>query len=195
MTGHMGWGHMGWGHMGWGHMGWVWGWGLAVTLVLAAPAARAADSKVAMALATPTGPGDSIGDITISQSASGAMFTLNLKKLPPGPHGFHVHEKGSCGPATVNNVAVPAGAAGGHWDSGHTGKHEGPAGAGHSGDLPVLVAGGDGTASQSLTASRIKDIALLKGHALMILLNGDNYSDQPAALGGGGARFACGVIN
>lgn len=28
----------------------------------------------------------------------------------------------------------------------------------------------------------------------MIHKGGDNYSDEPAALGGGGARFACGVI-
>ena len=56
------------------------------------------------------------------------------------------------------------------------------------------MAAGDGTASQSLSAPRIKDIALLKGHALMIHLNGDNYSDTPKPLGGGGDRVACGVI-
>ncbi len=32
--------------------------------------------------------------------------------------------------------AVAAGAAGGHYDPQHTGKHEGPLGAGHLGDLP-----------------------------------------------------------
>ena len=29
----------------------------------------------------------------------------------------------------------------------------------------------------------------------MIHAGGDNYSDQPQPLGGGGARIACGVIN
>jgi Cu-Zn family superoxide dismutase len=43
-------------------------------------------------------------------------------------------------------------------------------------------------------APRIKDIQALKGHALMIHAGGDNYSDQPKPLGGGGARIACGVI-
>ena len=175
------------GRLGWGLLG--------AALLVAGPAARAADIKLTMLQATPTGTGGSIGDITISQSANGAMFTLNLKDLLPGAHGFHVHENGSCGPATVNDAVIPAGAAGGHWDSGHTGKHAGPVGAGHIGDLPVLIAETDGTASQSLVAPRIKDIAVLKGHALMIHLKGDNYSDEPAPLGGGGPRFACGVIN
>ena len=31
-------------------------------------------------------------------------------------------------------------------------------------------------------------------HALMIHVGGDNFHDHPAALGGGGARMACGVI-
>jgi Cu-Zn family superoxide dismutase len=34
----------------------------------------------------------------------------------------------------------------------------------------------------------------LRGHALMIHEGGDNYSDQPKPLGGGGARIACGVV-
>jgi Cu-Zn family superoxide dismutase len=28
----------------------------------------------------------------------------------------------------------------------------------------------------------------------MVHVGGDNYSDKPKPLGGGGARFACGVI-
>jgi Cu-Zn family superoxide dismutase len=28
----------------------------------------------------------------------------------------------------------------------------------------------------------------------MLHAGGDNYADQPAALGGGGARMACGVV-
>ena len=171
------------------------GLSLAVALLLGATAAMAADFTVPMTLVTPTGTGASVGAITVGQDANGAMFKLNLKSLPPGPHGFHVHENGQCAPTTMNGTAIPAGAAGGHWDSDHTNKHEGPAGAGHIGDLPVLEAAADGTASQSLSAPRIKDIAVLKGHALMIHQHGDNYSDQPAALGGGGPRIACGVIN
>ena len=42
-------------------------------------------------------------------------------------------------------------------------------------------------------APRLK-VADLKGKSLMIHAGGDNYSDTPAPLGGGGARAACGVV-
>jgi Cu-Zn family superoxide dismutase len=94
----------------------------------------------------------------------------------------------------ANNVRIPGGAAGSHLDPDHTGKHEGPSGAGHLGDLPVLDVQADGTANQTLTAPRLKNVDVLKGRALMIHAGGDNYADAPAQLGGGGGRFACGVI-
>jgi hypothetical protein len=37
-------------------------------------------------------------------------------------------------------------------------------------------------------------LADVKGRSIMIHVGGDNYSDQPAPLGGGGARIACGVV-
>ena len=43
-------------------------------------------------------------------------------------------------------------------------------------------------------APRFK-LSELKGHALVIHAGGDNYSDTPEKLGGGGARIACGVIS
>ena len=163
---------------------------LAVTQV-----AAAADMRADMNRTTQAGPGEPVGDIVVAPGAGGTVLKLNLRGLPPGPHGFHVHENGACGPTTANGNPVPAGAAGGHWDTDHTGRHEGPHGQGHNGDLPVLDVATDGTATQSLTAPRIKDASQLKGHALVIHAGGDNYSDQPAALGGGGGRIACGVIS
>ena len=62
------------------------------------------------------------------------------------------------------------------------------------GDLPALIVTADGKAAQPLLAPKIKNLAELKGHALMIHAGGDNHSDHPAPLGGGAARFACGVI-
>ncbi len=83
--------------------------------------------------------------------------------------------------------------AGGHFDPDKTGKHEGPDGAGHKGDLPALVVAADGSATQPVVAPHLKT-ADLAGHALMIHAGGDNYSDQPTKLGGGGGRVACGVV-
>ena len=83
-------------------------------------------------------------------------------------------------------------AAGGHFDPANTGKHLGPQGEGHKGDMPALVVGADGKATKSIIAPHLT-VADVKGHAVMIHAGGDNYSDQPAPLGGGGARIACGV--
>jgi len=45
----------------------------------------------------------------------------------------------------------------------------------------------------SLLAPRLQ-LTDLAGRSLMIHAGGDNYSDTPAALGGGGPRAACGVV-
>jgi Cu-Zn family superoxide dismutase len=63
-------------------------------------AASAADLKAQMRRATPTGPGDVIATVTVSQSAKGATFKTDLQGLTPGPHGFHVHDNGTCEPST-----------------------------------------------------------------------------------------------
>src|SRR5438445_10705916 len=130
---------------------------IAVVLCLACSAgvAGAAEVRAEMRQATPTGPGDPIGTVTISDSPAGATVKTALKGLPAGPHGFHIHENGSCQPGTANNQPVPAGAAGGHFDPQKSGKHEGPQGSGHLGDLPVLQVAADGSANQALTAPPI----------------------------------------
>lgn len=84
-------------------------------------------------------------------------------------------------------------AAGGHFDPGHAGKHLGPAGAGHKGDLPALSVADDGKATKVVVAPNLK-LADIAGHAIVIHAGGDNYLDDPKPLGGGGARIACGVV-
>ncbi len=167
--------------------------GLTLFLTTTLPAA-AADISVTMRKATQDGTSDTLGIITITASSSGATFQLDLHGLPPGPHGFHVHDNANCGPTLMGGVRIPAGAAGDHFDPENTGKHAGPMGDGHLGDLPVIDVGPGGTAKQSLIAPRIKDIEVLHKHALVIQIGGDNYSDSPARDGGGGGRFACGLI-
>jgi len=157
--------------------------------------AQSADKLQApMSLATPSGPGKMIGNVTITESKNGLVFTPALTDLPAGPHGFHVHETGSCGADQKDGKAVPAGAAGGHYDPSGSKHHAGPTGDGHMGDLPPLVVGGNGGASVAVTAPRLTRLADVKGKALMIHAGGDNYADKPTPLGGGGARIACGII-
>ena len=167
---------------------------LAIIALLASAGAQAASEKVEMNLVTAQGIGQSIGSVRINETDKGLEFTPDLKALPPGEHGFHVHAKGSCEPAMKEGKPSAAEAAGGHLDPQNTGKHEGPEGAGHLGDLPVLVVNNDGKATDSVIAPRLKKLDEVKGKALMVHVGGDNMSDQPKPLGGGGARYACGVI-
>src|SRR4051794_27152752 len=155
----------------------------------------AQELKATMRAITEQGIGEPLGMVVISQTAGGASFAPQLHGLPAGEHGFHVHAHGDCGAGPNTEGKVAAGMhAGGHWDPGDTKAHLGPAGAGHLGDLPVLVVQPDGSATAPVVAPRITDVSQLAGKALMIHAGGDNYSDQPKPLGGGGARIACGVI-
>ncbi|EMU1127135.1 TPA: superoxide dismutase [Cu-Zn] SodC [Citrobacter koseri] len=167
---------------------------LAMLTLLACAGAQAASEEVTMNLVTSQGVGQSIGSVTIAETDKGLEFTPDLKALPPGEHGFHIHANGSCQPAIKEGKASAAEAAGGHFDPHNTGKHEGPEGAGHMGDLPVLVVNNDGIATMPVTAPRLKSLDEIKDKALMIHVGGDNMSDQPKPLGGGGERYACGVI-
>ncbi|MET3130860.1 Cu-Zn family superoxide dismutase [Oxalobacteraceae bacterium GrIS 1.11] len=135
-----------------------------------------------------------IGEVSVSESPYGLVFTPALSGLPAGIHGFHIHENASCDPAQKDGKPVAALAAGGHWDTEKTNRHAGPYGNGHIGDLPALYVSADGKASYPVLAPRLHTLNEIRGHALMLHLAGDNHADQPAALGGGGARLACGVI-
>ena len=167
---------------------------LAILALVVSAGAQAASDEVEMNLVTPQGVGQSIGTVTITETDKGLEFTPALNALPPGEHGFHVHAKGSCQPAMKEGKPSAAEAAGGHLDPHQSGKHEGPDGMGHLGDLPVLVVNNDGNATDTVVAPRLKKLDEVKGKALMIHVGGDNMSDQPKPLGGGGARYACGVI-
>ncbi len=126
-----------------------------------------------------------IGDIIAKDTKYGLLLSPNLKGLTPGVHGFHVHQHPSCDHGSMD--------AGAHLDPSNTGKHLGPYNdKGHLGDLPALTVNSDGVANLPVVAPRLKT-ADIKEHALMIHVGGDNYSDNPK-LGGGGDRFACGVV-
>lgn len=139
------------------------------------------------------GVGQAVGTVAVSESRYGVVFTPDLAGLPPGMHGFHLHETANCAPKEKDGKPVPALAAGGHYDPAGSKRHDLPWGDGHLGDLPALVVDANGEATYPMLAPRLK-LADLKGRALIIHAGGDNHADQPAPLGGGGGRLACGVI-
>ena len=144
-----------------------------------------ADISIPMYLTAKQGLGKPIGSITATESPYGVLLTPNLHGLPPGLHGFHLHENPSC---LDNGMA-----AGDHLDPTHSKQHLGPYGKGHLGDLPALEVDNNGNASLPLLAPRLR-LMELKNHALIIHAGSDNYADVPTKLGGGGMRIACGVI-
>lgn len=152
-----------------------------------------ADTTVEMFMVDAKGAGANIGQVTISESKYGLVFTPSLKGLPPGLHGFHLHQNPDCGPKEKDGEMVPALAAGGHYDPTESNRHDTPWGEGHLGDLPALYVDAEGNAGEPVLAPRLKT-ADLAGRSLMVHMGGDNHSDHPAPLGGGGARIACGVV-
>jgi len=150
--------------------------------------AYAAEFNVDVHSVDAKGVGSSLGAIAVKETGQGLVFTPKLKGLPPGQHGFHVHENPACAPGEKDGKIQAGLAAGGHYDPDQTGKHLGPDGQGHRGDLPMLSVAGDGAATQPVTSRRLTG-ADVAGRSLIIHADPDNYGDQP-----GGARIACGVI-
>ena len=158
-----------------------------LTMSFVASASIAPPIVVPMYATAQSGVGESVGSVEISETAEGLLFTPHLHGLSPGAHGFHVHEFASCADDGMK--------AGGHLDPLKTGKHLGPDNnLGHLGDLPLLMVKSDGTASTPVLAKRLKVFSDIDKRSLMIHEGGDNYSDKPTKLGGGGGRMVCGVI-
>jgi superoxide dismutase, Cu-Zn family len=166
---------------------------LALVAASAVALSAHADFKVNINAIDAKGAGPNLGTIAVSEAKDGGVvFTPALSGLSPGPHGFHVHVNPTCEAKEKDGKLEPGEGAGAHYDPGKSGKHAGPQGTGHKGDLPPLVADSTGNMKTAVVAPRLK-LAELKNRALIIHVGGDNSTDEPAN-GGGGKRIACGVI-
>lgn len=134
--------------------------------------------------------GATLGTIALRSADGGVALGGTLSGLPPGEHGFHVHQTGRCGPdfSAAGEHFAPAANAHGFDAEG------GP----HAGDLRNLDVGDDGSVTVDQTNDRVSlatgDAALLDadGAALIIHTGPDDYETQPS--GGSGDPIACGVI-
>lgn len=153
------------------------------------PAVQAA---VVIAESTPDGlRGRTYGMVSFEDGPHGLVIIPQLHGLDPGPHAAHVHENPSC---AADAMGMPAGAAGDHFDPHGTGKHAGPYGDGHLGDLPNLIVEANGMATLPVIAPRVT-VADLRGRSLMIHAGADRYDEYAKhEHGKGGMRMFCGVI-
>jgi Cu-Zn family superoxide dismutase len=148
----------------------------------AAPAVKTADAPLK------TAAGRDVGDLSLRQEGGKVTLNLKVKGLPPGPHGFHIHEKGECTPPGFKS-------AGGHFNP--TGvKHGGPTDEiHHAGDFGNVTVGKDGTGELTITSNQItlgEGKTSIIGKAVIIHAHADDLKSQPS--GAAGPRIACGVI-
>lgn len=159
----------------------------AFALLVAASAVSAQPTRAVATLA-PTAGHTAHGTVTFVQQGETMLVSVDMSGLTPGPHGFHVHDKGDCS-------APDATSAGGHFNP--TGQPHGDPGATahHAGDMPMLVADARGNASVKFEygpATLGKGPNDILGRAVVVHADADDFKTQPA--GNSGARVACGVI-
>ncbi|HEU0062614.1 MAG TPA: superoxide dismutase family protein, partial [Hyphomicrobiaceae bacterium] len=158
--------------------------GASGVLLVATGVALAQQLTVDMNSISESGVGDKVGTVVLSGGKKGVSFKVSVKNVPPGKHGFHVHDKGDCASAAKDGKMTAGLAAGPHYDPDSAKSHKGPTGKGHKGDLPVLTATAKGI-NQTVRAPRL-NLSVVQGRALMIHEGGDNYSDTPENGGGKG---------
>ena len=135
--------------------------------------------------------GKQVGVARFTGTPKGVSISIRADGLPEGSHGIHIHETGKCeGPDFKS--------AGAHFSAGaHQHGLSNPKGP-HSGDLPALQVGKDGTAVAELLSPRVTlgpgKSSLLKsgGTAFVIHAKADDQKTDPS--GNSGDRIACGVI-
>ena len=138
--------------------------------------------------------GERVGRVWFREKGRAVWVFAHVRDLPPGFHGFHIHETGACEP-----------------DFGAAGGHLNPAGAdhpGHAGDQPTLLVMEDGTGVLAFATDRysIDDLRDDDGSAVMVHELPDNYANIPEryapqgsdeetrSTGDAGGRIACGEV-
>ena len=134
--------------------------------------------------------GKHVGVAMLQEDKDGVRINVQVKGLPAGLHGVHIHAVGKCEEPKFAS-------AGGHFNLGKK-KHglksaEGP----HAGDLPnmyVTSVGGIYEAVAKSVTLKAGENSLFHadGSAIVIHAAADDYTTDPA--GNSGDRIACGVI-
>lgn len=164
---------------------------LAISMTCLVVLAACAHSKqpMAMAMLQPSTGATAHGAVHFNQLADGTVdVEADLLGVPPGVHGFHVHETGDC---SNNGMA-----AGGHFNPMNM-PHAAPdAASHHAGDFGNVTADEKGEVHARFNTHSITvapgSMSVL-GRAVILHANPDDLTTQPT--GNAGGRIACGIIN
>ena len=158
--------------------------------LLALPGLAAADTaRAIMSSTVEDGSISVVGEVALSDTPQGLLVEAHLIGVPPGSHGFHIHQFGSC-----DDLGMGAGP--------HFNPNNAPHGdvikqgvnGVHPGDLGNITAGGDGVADYRVF---IEGLTLTQGpfsvagRGIILHTSPDDFG-QPA--GNAGGRIACGTI-
>jgi Cu-Zn family superoxide dismutase len=160
-------------------------------LFLLATLTACAHSKqpMGMAMLHPAGSQTARGMVHLQDAGDqGVEVQADLVGVPPGEHGFHVHEKGDCGNNGQN--------AGGHFNPNGMPHGARDAVSHHAGDFGNVTADAKGEVHVTFTTHSISlketDANYAVGRAVVLHGNPDDLTSQPA--GNAGPRIACGVV-
>ena len=145
----------------------------------------------ALAELKPTDPASRLkGQVKFTEEKDGVMVLAEVWNAPPGEHGIHIHDKGSCDDK--------GNAAGGHYNP--SGNPHGYAPKdfpfhAHPGDMGNITVDVDGHGTAKLHMPELGLAARSRydilGRAVILHEKQDDFS-QPT--GNAGGRIACGVI-
>ena len=165
--------------------------GLAIALLAGCTSMRSQPEPLSAGATLQDKDGKNVGVATLIQTGDEVRIAVTGYRLPPGPHGLHIHAVGQCAPPDFTS-------AGGHFNPG--GKQHGrqnPAGP-HAGDLPNLEVAASGEGGFDITTKAVTlgpgptSLFGEKGTSIVIHAARDDDKTDPA--GNSGARIACGVI-
>lgn len=141
--------------------------------------------------------GNDVGQVTFTDVRGGVVRVAADVAGLSGFHGFHIHAGSACRKATGEPDFTLALGHVGHDASNEVFHRD------HPGDMPVLLAKSDGTATATFETTRVT-LDEMKGRTVIVHALADNYANIPARYGApdaatlttgdAGSRLACGVI-
>ncbi len=162
---------------------------LALLSILALFAACAhTKGPMAAAMLTPISGSHAHGTVHFQELSDGSVdVEADLTNVPPGVHGFHVHEKGDC-----SNNGMAAGAHFNPMNMPHGSPQDQSHHAGDFGNVTADEKGEIHVRFNTFSITVHPSTTSVIGHAVILHENPDDLVSQPA--GNAGARIACGIV-